>query len=71
MSTLQIGAFAPEAPFLPSLARLWLAADVAAQDGLIILPSRRAAQGLAGRVSRSQWRPGFAAAAHYRLGEYR
>jgi ATP-dependent helicase/nuclease subunit B len=44
--TLQIGAFAPEAAFLPALARLWLAQDGAPQDGLIILPSRRAAQAL-------------------------
>ena len=44
----QIGAFAPEAPFLPALAAHWLAQGGAPQDGLIILPSRRAAQALAG-----------------------
>lgn len=47
MSSFHIGAFAPQAPFLTSLARLWLAQD-ASGDGLIILPSRRAAQALAG-----------------------
>jgi ATP-dependent helicase/nuclease subunit B len=45
---MHIGAFAPEASFLPALARLWRARGDAVQDGLIILPSRRAAQGLAG-----------------------
>ncbi len=45
-SILRIGAFAPEAPFLPSLAKLWLAGGGTA-EGLIILPSRRAAQALA------------------------
>ncbi len=44
--SLHIGAFAPEAAFLPALARLWLAQGGAPQDGLIILPSRRAAQAL-------------------------
>jgi ATP-dependent helicase/nuclease subunit B len=48
VSALQIGAFAPEAPFLPALARHWLAGGDNVQDGLIILPSRRAAQALAG-----------------------
>nr|WP_295744724.1 double-strand break repair protein AddB [uncultured Acidocella sp.] len=43
--SLRIGAFAPEAAFLPSLARLWLA-EGGAHEGLIILPSRRAAQAL-------------------------
>lgn len=49
MPGLRLGAFAPEAPFLAALARLWLE-DVsgAVDDGLIILPSRRAAQALAG-----------------------
>lgn len=44
---LRIGAFAPEAAFLPALARLWLA-EGGGHEGLIILPSRRAAQALAG-----------------------
>ncbi len=43
----RIGAFAPEAAFLPALARLWLA-EGGGHEGLIILPSRRAAQALAG-----------------------
>jgi ATP-dependent helicase/nuclease subunit B len=43
----RIGAFPPEAAFLPALARLWLA-EGGGHDGLIILPSRRAAQALAG-----------------------
>lgn len=43
----QIGAFAPEAAFLPALAQLWLA-EGGGHEGLIILPSRRAAQALAG-----------------------
>ncbi len=45
---MKIGAFPPDAPFLAALARLWLAQGGAAHDGLIILPSRRAAQALAG-----------------------
>ncbi|MCB5944476.1 double-strand break repair protein AddB [Acidocella sp. KAb 2-4] len=45
---MKLGAFAPQAPFLPALARLWLESDKAAHEGLIILPSRRAAQALAG-----------------------
>ena len=45
---MNIGAFPAEAPFLPALAKLWLAAPEAPHDGLIILPSRRAAQALAG-----------------------
>lgn len=44
---LHIGAFAPSASFLPALARRWLADGDNPQDGLIILPSRRAAQSLA------------------------
>ncbi|MDD2704952.1 MAG: double-strand break repair protein AddB, partial [Acidocella sp.] len=44
----KIGAFPPEAPFLPALARLWLAGAGPSHEGLIILPSRRAAQALAG-----------------------
>jgi ATP-dependent helicase/nuclease subunit B len=46
---VRLGAFPPDAPFLPSLAKLWLA-DTAQDksDGLIILPSRRAAMSLAG-----------------------
>ena len=43
----RIGAFPPEAAFLPALARLWLA-EGGGHEGLIILPSRRAAQALAG-----------------------
>ena len=43
----RIGAFPPEAAFLPALARLWLA-EGGRHEGLIILPSRRAAQALAG-----------------------
>ncbi|MBU6448275.1 MAG: double-strand break repair protein AddB, partial [Rhodospirillales bacterium] len=43
----RIGAFPPEAAFLPALARLWLA-EGGGHNGLIILPSRRAAQALAG-----------------------
>jgi ATP-dependent helicase/nuclease subunit B len=45
---LKLGAFSPEAPFLPALARFWLAQGGEPHDGLIILPSRRAAQALAG-----------------------
>ena len=44
---LRIGAFPPEAAFLPALARLFLA-EGGGHEGLIILPSRRAAQALAG-----------------------
>lgn len=43
----RIGAFAPEAAFLPALARLWQG-EGGGHDGLIILPSRRAAQALGG-----------------------
>lgn len=43
----RIGAFSPEIAFLPALARLWLA-EGGGHDGMIILPSRRAAQALAG-----------------------
>ncbi len=45
---MKIGAFPAEAPFLPALAKLWLSAPQAPHEGLIILPSRRAAQALAG-----------------------
>ncbi len=45
---MKIGAFPPEAPFLAALARLWLAGDSAPSEGLLILPSRRSAQALAG-----------------------
>ena len=48
MSALNIGAFPPQAPFLTSLARFWLADQKHDQEGLVILPSRRAAQALAG-----------------------
>jgi ATP-dependent helicase/nuclease subunit B len=44
---VRLGAFAPDAPFLPALARLWLADPAPSAEGLIILPSRRAAQSLA------------------------
>lgn len=43
----QIVAFSPEIAFLPALARLWLD-EGSGHDGTIILPSRRAAQALAG-----------------------
>jgi ATP-dependent helicase/nuclease subunit B len=45
---MNIGAFPAEAPFLPALAKLWLSAPQAPHEGLIILPSRRSAQALAG-----------------------
>jgi len=45
---MKIGAFSPEAAFLPALARLWLAAVETPGEGVIILPSKRAAQALAG-----------------------
>ena len=45
---MKLGAFPAEASFLPALARLWLAGGETYHDGLIILPSRRAAQALAG-----------------------
>ena len=45
---MRIGAFPAEAAFLPALANLWLAEAGDSGDGLIILPSRRAAQALAG-----------------------
>jgi ATP-dependent helicase/nuclease subunit B len=43
---MNIGAFPPNAPFLPALAAWWLAAPD--PDGILLLPSRRAAQALAG-----------------------
>jgi ATP-dependent helicase/nuclease subunit B len=43
---MNLGAFPPQAPFLPSLAAWWLAAPD--PDGILLLPSRRAAQALAG-----------------------
>jgi len=45
---VRLGAFPPEAAFLPALARLWLAENSAPSEGVLILPSRRAAQALAG-----------------------
>jgi ATP-dependent helicase/nuclease subunit B len=45
---LRVAAFSPETTFLPALARHWLDAPGAAEDGLIILPNRRAARALAG-----------------------
>ncbi len=45
---MKLGAFPPEAAFLPSLAKLWLGSGRNTSDGLLILPSRRAAQALAG-----------------------
>ncbi len=45
---MKLAAFPPDAAFLPALARAWLAAEGAAEDGLIILPNRRAARALAG-----------------------
>jgi ATP-dependent helicase/nuclease subunit B len=44
---VNLAAFAADAAFLPALASRWLAAP-APDEGLIILPSRRAAQALAG-----------------------
>ncbi len=43
---MNLAAFPPQAPFLPALAAWWLRAPD--PDGIIILPSRRAAQALAG-----------------------
>ncbi|OYV38681.1 MAG: hypothetical protein B7Z81_04265, partial [Acidocella sp. 20-61-6] len=45
---LGLGAFPPEAPFLASLAATWLQAEGDAANGVILLPTRRAAQALAG-----------------------
>jgi ATP-dependent helicase/nuclease subunit B len=45
---MKLGAFPAEAAFLPALARLWLERGDDSADGLILLPSRRAAQALAG-----------------------
>jgi ATP-dependent helicase/nuclease subunit B len=45
---VRIAAFPPSAAFLPALATAWLAEAAPSQEGLIILPSRRAAQALAG-----------------------
>jgi len=50
----KIGAFPPDVPFLPALARLWLSEDAPSADGLIILPSRRAAQALAAAFLEAQ-----------------
>jgi ATP-dependent helicase/nuclease subunit B len=44
---MRLGAFPAESPFLPALARRWLEAG-SSSEGLILLPSRRAAQALAG-----------------------
>jgi ATP-dependent helicase/nuclease subunit B len=43
-----MGAFPAEASFLPALASLWLAEGGDSSDGVLILPSRRSAQALAG-----------------------
>jgi ATP-dependent helicase/nuclease subunit B len=45
---MKLGAFPAEASFLPALASLWLAEGGDSSDGILILPSRRAAQALAG-----------------------
>jgi ATP-dependent helicase/nuclease subunit B len=45
---VRVGAFPAGAAFLPSLASLWLADKRAAHEGVIVLPSRRAALALAG-----------------------
>ncbi len=45
---MKLGAFPAEASFLPALAKHWLEQGGDPSDGLLILPSRRAAQGLAG-----------------------
>lgn len=45
---MKLGAFPAEAAFLPALAQHWLATGADSADGLILLPSRRAAQALAG-----------------------
>jgi ATP-dependent helicase/nuclease subunit B len=45
---VKIGAFPAEAAFLPALAKRWLDSGEDSSDGLLILPSRRAAQALAG-----------------------
>ncbi len=45
---MRVAAFPVETAFLPALARAWLATGGDASDGLIILPSRRAARALAG-----------------------
>ncbi|GLR65533.1 double-strand break repair protein AddB [Acidocella aquatica] len=45
---MRLGAFTAEAAFLPALAKRWLETGGDSADGLILLPSRRAAQALAG-----------------------
>jgi ATP-dependent helicase/nuclease subunit B len=45
---MKLGAFPAEAAFLPALAKHWLESGGDSADGLILLPSRRAAQALAG-----------------------
>lgn len=45
---MKLGYFPPEAAFLPALAKLWLETGEANEDGLLILPTRRAARALAG-----------------------
>ena len=45
---MKLGAFPAEAAFLPALAKHWLESGGDPADGLILLPSRRAAQALAG-----------------------
>ena len=45
---MKIGAFPAEASFLPALASLWLAQGGDSSDGVLLLPSRRSAQALAG-----------------------
>jgi ATP-dependent helicase/nuclease subunit B len=45
---LKLAAFPPDIPFLPALAKAWLAGSDDQGDGLILLPNRRAARALAG-----------------------
>lgn len=45
---MRVAAFPADAPFLPALARAWLAAPGDSTEGLLILPSRRSARALAG-----------------------
>ena len=44
---MNLATLPPDAPFLDEIARRWLAAGIAPGDGLILLPTRRAARALA------------------------
>lgn len=44
---MNLATLPPDAPFLAEIARRWLAAGIAPGDGLILLPTRRAARALA------------------------